>query len=103
MLARVARDSAGEPAIIQSSAAVHSGSSGGALVCAKCKSLLGLVATNVRVVRPNGEMLLPHVNFSLPTTKLVKMIPVLGRGRCDGVLEPDVDARAYIFSQFEIN
>jgi len=55
------------PAILQSTAAVHRGCSGGALVEAAGGALLGLVTTNVK--QQDGAVM-PHVNFSLPTALL---------------------------------
>lgn len=54
-------------ALIQSTAAVHRGCSGGALVDTATGSLVGLVTTNVR--HQDGAVM-PHVNFSLPVDLL---------------------------------
>eukprot|EP00929_Paragymnodinium_shiwhaense_P096590 TRINITY_DN58228_c0_g1_i1.p1 TRINITY_DN58228_c0_g1~~TRINITY_DN58228_c0_g1_i1.p1 ORF type:complete len:680 (-),score=125.88 TRINITY_DN58228_c0_g1_i1:12-2051(-) len=70
-ISRVARNTTcGRPAIIQSTAAVHRGSSGGALVDAKSCSLLGLVTTNVKHV--DGSVM-PKLNFSLPVLQLAPL------------------------------
>ncbi|CAE8590065.1 unnamed protein product [Polarella glacialis] len=53
----------GRAAVLQSSAAVHRGCSGGALVDACTGELLGMVTTNVK--HQDGSVM-PHVNFSLP-------------------------------------
>lgn len=53
--------------VVQTSAAVHRGCSGGALVDACNGELIGLVTTNVK--HQDGTVM-PHVNFSLPVTLL---------------------------------
>eukprot|EP00928_Gymnodinium_smaydae_P032351 TRINITY_DN23456_c0_g1_i1.p1 TRINITY_DN23456_c0_g1~~TRINITY_DN23456_c0_g1_i1.p1 ORF type:complete len:596 (+),score=67.07 TRINITY_DN23456_c0_g1_i1:20-1807(+) len=55
------------PAVIQSTAAVHRGCSGGALIDATTQTLVGLVTTNVK--QHDGGVM-PHVNFSLPISLL---------------------------------
>eukprot|EP00927_Polykrikos_kofoidii_P067647 TRINITY_DN63094_c0_g1_i1.p1 TRINITY_DN63094_c0_g1~~TRINITY_DN63094_c0_g1_i1.p1 ORF type:complete len:696 (-),score=96.72 TRINITY_DN63094_c0_g1_i1:247-2334(-) len=58
------------PAVVQSSACVHRGCSGGALVVEGDMgwSLLGLVTTNVRTLKDGRVM--PRLNFSLPVERL---------------------------------
>lgn len=70
-VAKVAVGQSGRPAVIQSSAAVHRGCSGGALVNASTGELVGLVTTNVK--HQDGAVM-PSVNFSLPVT-LLKPLP----------------------------
>lgn len=57
----------GRAAVLQSSAAVHRGCSGGALVEAATGRFVGLVTTNVK--QQDGTIM-PHVNFSLPVELL---------------------------------
>lgn len=64
---KVARGANGRAALLQSSAAVHRGCSGGALVEATGGTLVGLVTTNVK--QQDGAIM-PHVNFSLPVELL---------------------------------
>jgi len=57
----------GRPALVQSSTAVHRGSSGGALVSVESMEVLGLLTTNVK---KQGGSVMPDVNFSLPVAML---------------------------------
>jgi len=61
--------------VLQSSAAVHRGCSGGALVEARRGLLLGLITTNVK--QQDGAIM-PHVNFSLPTELLAPLRDFVG-------------------------
>ncbi|CAK9046022.1 unnamed protein product [Durusdinium trenchii] len=61
LLCKVVRASSGRRAILQSSAAVHRGCSGGALVANG--QLLGMVTTNVK---QQDGFVMPRVNFILP-------------------------------------
>jgi len=58
------------PAVIQTSAAVHRGCSGGALVDVKSGSLVGLITTNVK--HQDGTVM-PDINFSLPVLLLAPL------------------------------
>jgi len=70
-VAKVARGRPGSrTAVLQSSAAVHRGCSGGALVKASTGELLGMVTTNVK--QQDGSVM-PHVNFSLPAHLLTPL------------------------------
>eukprot|EP00397_Hematodinium_sp_SG-2012_P034998 GEMP01037593.1.p1 GENE.GEMP01037593.1~~GEMP01037593.1.p1 ORF type:complete len:274 (+),score=46.50 GEMP01037593.1:302-1123(+) len=60
------------PIMIQTSAAVFSGSSGGALLT-PTNELIGLVTTNVRMVHGG---VLPFINFSLPSGELLPALEV---------------------------
>lgn len=92
-LAVVARGAAtGRPAVVQSSAPVHRGCSGGALVVEAptgC-SLLGLVTTNVR--RHVDGQVLPRVNFSLPVELLAPLRSFLAAPSREGSLAELVEA-----------
>eukprot|EP00434_Breviolum_minutum_P033007 symbB.v1.2.029199.t3/scaffold3170.1/size62039/3 len=61
-------------AVLQSSAAVHRGCSGGALVAVESGQLLGMVTTNVK--QQDGSVM-PHVNFILPITLLTPICTYL--------------------------
>jgi len=76
-------------AVVQSSAAVHRGCSGGALVDAASGVLVGLVTTNVR---HQDGVVMPHMNFSLPVHLLAPLEDFLGTSRGPGALELLVDA-----------
>ncbi|KDD75978.1 hypothetical protein H632_c410p1 [Helicosporidium sp. ATCC 50920] len=58
-------------ALIISTATVHSGASGGALVSARTGKLVGLVTSNARLA--SGQVL-PRVNFSLPAVRFRDML-----------------------------
>jgi len=58
------------PAVLQTSAAVHRGCSGGALVEVATGELVGLITTNVK--HQDGTVM-PHVNFSLPVMLLAPL------------------------------
>ena len=55
------------PAMLISTAAVHGGASGGALLCPVTGQLLGLVTSNARHVRGST---LPRLNFCIPAAEL---------------------------------
>jgi len=67
--------SSGRVAVLQSSAAVHRGCSGGALVDVARGTLVGMVTTNVK--QQDGAIM-PHVNFSLPTDLLRPLLDFVG-------------------------
>ncbi|XP_033108892.1 peroxisomal leader peptide-processing protease-like isoform X2 [Anneissia japonica] len=52
--------------MVQSTCAVHSGASGGALLCAETGHLIGIIASNSRDIDTNASF--PHVNFSIPVS-----------------------------------
>ena len=71
VLSKVVRHQ-GTPVLLQSSALIHSGNSGGGLFGSD-GSLLGLVTSNARHVTDNtsgASRLIPSLNFSLPVTRL---------------------------------
>ncbi|XP_072045018.1 peroxisomal leader peptide-processing protease-like [Amphiura filiformis] len=55
-----------QPVMLQSTCAVHSGASGGALVCANTGALLGIISSNSRDTDTGASF--PHVNFSISMT-----------------------------------
>lgn len=82
-VAKVALGPTGRAAVIQSTAAVHRGCSGGALVDVACGSLLGLITTNVK---QHDGAIMPQVNFSLPVNHLRPLRDFLeGPGGAPGI------------------
>lgn len=58
----------GSPVMLQTTCAVHGGSSGGPLFSSGSGDLLGIVASNTR--DNNTGATYPHLNFSIPITVL---------------------------------
>ena len=58
--------------LLQSSAAVHCGASGGALVSMETGELLGMVTSHTKDVDMSSAF--PHVNFSIPAELLCKLV-----------------------------
>ncbi|NWR65332.1 TYSD1 protease, partial [Bucorvus abyssinicus] len=63
---------AGHPVMLQTTCAVHGGSSGGPLVSARSGRLLGIVASNTRDTSAGATY--PHLNFCIPVTVLQPLI-----------------------------
>ena len=63
----------------QTTASVHSGASGGAVVCPEDGTLLGLVTSNARLGA--GGRVIPNLNFSIPVELLD---PVLATAAAKG-------------------
>ncbi|XP_037255417.1 peroxisomal leader peptide-processing protease [Falco rusticolus] len=59
---------AGRPVMLQTTCAVHGGSSGGPLVSSRSGHLLGIVASNTRDT--DAGAIYPHLNFCIPVTIL---------------------------------
>ncbi|NXP46248.1 TYSD1 protease, partial [Heliornis fulica] len=59
---------AGRPVMLQTTCAVHGGSSGGPLVSSRSGRLLGIVASNTRDTSVGATY--PHLNFCIPVTLL---------------------------------
>ncbi|NWI67620.1 TYSD1 protease, partial [Todus mexicanus] len=59
---------AGHPVMLQTTCAVHSGSSGGPLISSRSGHLLGIVASNTRDTSAGSTY--PHLNFCIPITVL---------------------------------
>lgn len=84
-LSKTARAGLGaRPAVLQSSAAVHRGCSGGALVDACSGEFLGMVTTNVK--QQDGGVM-PHVNFSLPASHMAPLHRFLEEPSKQGAIE----------------
>lgn len=60
------------PAMYQTTASVHSGASGGAVVCPQDGTLLGLVTSNARLGA--GGRVIPNLNFSIPVELLDRVL-----------------------------
>ena len=64
--------------LLQSSAAVHCGSSGGALVSMVTGELLGMVISHTKDANLTSSF--PHVNFSIPVDLLCKLVSAIKSG-----------------------
>ncbi|CAE7377967.1 DEG15, partial [Symbiodinium sp. CCMP2456] len=82
-LSKVVWGTGGRLAVLQSSAAVHRGCSGGALVAAETGELLGMVTTNAK--QQDGAVL-PHINFILPVSLLSPLFSFLETASEPGAL-----------------
>ncbi|NXA05843.1 TYSD1 protease, partial [Sapayoa aenigma] len=58
----------GQPVMLQTTCAVHGGSSGGPLISSRSGCLMGIVASNTRDT--SAEATYPHLNFCIPITVL---------------------------------
>ena len=58
----------------QTTASVHSGASGGAVVCPQDGTLLGLVTSNARLGA--GGRVIPNLNFSIPVELLDRVLAI---------------------------
>ncbi|NWH68030.1 TYSD1 protease, partial [Geococcyx californianus] len=63
---------AGQPVMLQTTCAVHGGSSGGPLISSQSECLLGIVASNTRDTSMGTTY--PHLNFCIPITILQPLI-----------------------------
>ncbi|XP_039562680.1 peroxisomal leader peptide-processing protease [Passer montanus] len=63
---------AGRPVMLQTTCAVHGGSSGGPLVSSRSGSLMGIVASNTRDTTAGATY--PHLNFCIPITVLQPLV-----------------------------
>ncbi|NXE68611.1 TYSD1 protease, partial [Calcarius ornatus] len=70
---------AGRPVMLQTTCAVHGGSSGGPLVSSRSGCLMGIVASNTRDAAAGATY--PHLNFCIPISVLQ---PLLARYRRTG-------------------
>ena len=62
------------PAMYQTTASVHSGASGGAVVCPQDGTFLGLVTSNARLGA--GGRVIPNLNFSIPVELLDRVLAI---------------------------
>ncbi|NWW17668.1 TYSD1 protease, partial [Falcunculus frontatus] len=63
---------AGRPVMLQTTCAVHGGSSGGPLVSSCSRCLMGIVASNTRDTGAGATY--PHLNFCIPITVLQPLV-----------------------------
>ncbi|XP_058666268.1 peroxisomal leader peptide-processing protease [Ammospiza caudacuta] len=70
---------AGRPVMLQTTCAVHGGSSGGPLVSSGSGSLMGIVASNTRDTGAGATY--PHLNFCIPITVLQPLVARYRRTR----------------------
>lgn len=75
------------PVLLQTTAAVHAGGSGGAVVN-KFGRLIGLVTSNAK---HNGWAVLPHLNFSVPTAALSVIFHFAASGGQDSSILSSLD------------
>ena len=71
--------------LLQSTAAVHCGTSGGALVSAETGELLGMVTSHVKDA--NMSCTFPHVNFSIPADLLYQLVSSVKDGTIENTLQ----------------
>ncbi|KAL9959024.1 hypothetical protein ACROYT_G036105 [Oculina patagonica] len=69
-----------KPVLLQSTAAVHCGASGGALVSMETGELLGMVTRVTSHIKDaNLSSSFPHINFSIPANLLYKLVSAVKR------------------------
>lgn len=80
-----------KPVLLQSTAAVHCGASGGALVSIETGELLGMITSHTKDANLSSSF--PHVNFSIPTDLLYKLVSAVKNGAIDDTLQHLVSDR----------
>lgn len=80
-----------QPVLLQSTAAVHCGASGGALVSMETGELLGMVTSHTK--DSNQSSTFPHVNFSIPTDLLYKLVSAVKNGAIEDTVQRLVSDR----------
>ena len=75
----------GQPVLLQSTAAVHCGASGGALVSMETGELLGMITSHTK--DSNLSSSFPHVNFSIPSDLLYKLITAIKKGVIEDTMQ----------------
>jgi S1-C subfamily serine protease len=93
------RSTAPPPAMYQTTASVHSGASGGAVVCPRHGTFLGLVTSNARL-GADGSVV-PNLNFSIPASLLEPLFAAADAKKVkdlslafEGCLEDDEELRS---------
>ena len=79
------------PLLLQSTAAVHCGASGGALVSMETGELLGMITSHTK--DSNLSSSFPHVNFSIPTDLLYKLVSAFKNGVIEDTVQQLVSGR----------
>ena len=79
------------PVLLQSTAAVHCGASGGALVSMETGELLGMITSHTK--DSNLSSSFPHVNFSIPTDLLYKLVSAYKNGVIEDTVQHLVSGR----------
>ena len=74
-----------QPVLLQSTAAVHCGVSGGALVSMETGELLGMVTSHTKDA--NLSSTFPHINFSIPADLLYKLVLAYRSGTVEDTLQ----------------
>ena len=97
--AHMYRSTAPPPAMYQTTASVHSGASGGAVMCQRHGTFLGLVTSNARL-GTDGRVV-PNLNFSIPASLLEPLFAAAGVKKVkdlslafEGCLEDDEELRS---------
>ena len=80
-----------QPVLLQSTAAVHCGASGGALVSIETGELLGMITSHTK--DSNLSSSFPHVNFSIPTDLLYKLVSAFKNGVIEDTVRRLVSGR----------
>ena len=80
-----------QPVLLQSTAAVHCGASGGALVSMETGELLGMITSHTK--DSNLSSSFPHVNFSIPTVLLYKLVSAFKNGVIEDTVQRLVSGR----------
>ena len=79
------------PVLLQSTAAVHCGASGGALVSMETGELLGMITSHTK--DSNVSSSFPHVNFSIPADLLYKLVSAYKNGVIEDTVQRLVSGR----------
>ncbi|KAL9959031.1 hypothetical protein ACROYT_G036112 [Oculina patagonica] len=74
-----------KPVFLQSTAAVHCGASGGALVSMETGELLGMVTSHTKDANLSSSF--PHINFSIPADLLYKLVSAVKSGDVEDTLK----------------
>ena len=80
-----------QPVLLQSTAAVHCGASGGALVSMETGELLGMITSHTK--DSNLSSSFPHVNFSIPSVLLYKLVAAFKKGGIEDAVQSLVSGR----------
>ena len=80
-----------QPVLLQSTAAVHCGASGGALVSMETGELLGMITSHTKDTNLSSSF--PHVNFSIPTDLLYKLVSAVKSGAIEDTVQRLVSGR----------
>lgn len=74
-----------KPVLLQSTAAVHCGASGGAMVSMETGELLGMVTSHTKDANLSSSF--PHINFSIPADLLYKLVSAVKSGAVEHTMQ----------------